>query len=65
VAGGGPFWAAIETAAWDLEAAARGTGLATVLAGRLEVAPAGTVACGVALGIPEDRSLDTLRRRIA
>lgn len=63
---GNPFArAAIETAAWDLEAAARGTGLAALLAGRLEVAAAGTVACGVALGIPEDRSLDTLRRRIA
>ena len=63
---GNPFArAAIETAAWDLEAAARGTGLAAVLAGRLGVAAARTVACGVALGIPGDRSLDTLRRRIA
>jgi O-succinylbenzoate synthase len=63
---GNPFArAAIETAAWDLEAAVRGTGLAAVLAGRLDVAPAGAVACGVALGIPGDRSLDTLRLRIA
>ena len=63
---GNPFArAAIETAAWDLEAAVRGTGLAAVLAGRLGVAAAGAVPCGVALGIPEDRSLETLRRRIA
>ena len=63
---GNPFArAAIETAAWDLEAAVRGTGLAAVLAGRLGVAAAGAVPCGVALGIPADRSLETLRRRIA
>jgi O-succinylbenzoate synthase len=63
---GNPFArAALETAAWDLEASRLGTGLAGLLAGRLGVVPAGTVPCGVALGIPEDRSLDTLRRRIA
>ena len=63
---GNPFArAAIETAAWDLEAAVRGTGLAAVLAGRLGVAAAGAVPCGVALGIPADRSLETLRSRIA
>lgn len=63
---GNPFArAAIETAAWDLEASRSGTGLADLLGGRLEVAHTGSVPCGVALGIPEDRSLDTLRRRIA
>jgi len=57
--------AALETAAWDLEADARGTGLAQLVAERLRVTPAGTVPCGVALGIPEDRSPDTLTRRVA
>ena len=44
--------AGIETAAWDLEAHVRGTGLATLVAERLGVTPAASVACGVALGIP-------------
>jgi O-succinylbenzoate synthase len=62
---GNPFArAALETAAWDLEADRRGVGLATLLAERLGVEPASSVPCGVALGIPEDRSLDTLRRWI-
>ncbi|HEV8456436.1 MAG TPA: o-succinylbenzoate synthase [Gemmatimonadales bacterium] len=62
---GNPFArAALETAAWDLEAARRGVGLARLLADRLCVEPALTVPCGVALGIPPDRSLDTLRRWI-
>jgi o-succinylbenzoate synthase len=62
---GNPFArAALETAAWDLEAARRGVGLARLLADRLCVEPASTVACGVALGIPPDRSLTTLRRWI-
>jgi o-succinylbenzoate synthase len=62
---GNPFArAALETAAWDLEAARRGVGLARLLAERLCVEPAATVPCGVALGIPHDRSLDTLRRWI-
>jgi O-succinylbenzoate synthase len=62
---GNPFArAALETAAWDLEAARRGVGLARLLAQRLCVEPASTVPCGVALGIPQDRSLDTLRRWI-
>jgi O-succinylbenzoate synthase len=56
--------AALETAAWDLEAARRGIGLAKLLGGRLGVEPAPNIACGVALGIPSDRSLDTLRRWI-
>jgi O-succinylbenzoate synthase len=62
---GNPFArAALETAAWDLEAARRGVGLARLLAERLCVEPTSTVPCGVALGIPPDRSLDTLRRWI-
>jgi O-succinylbenzoate synthase len=62
---GNPFArAALETAAWDLEAARRGVGLARLLANRLGVDPVSEVPCGVALGIPRDRSLDTLRRWI-
>jgi O-succinylbenzoate synthase len=47
--------AGIETAAWDLVAHVRGTGLATLLAEALGVKPAASVACGVALGIPRGR----------
>ncbi|HEY3279374.1 MAG TPA: o-succinylbenzoate synthase [Gemmatimonadales bacterium] len=54
--------AGVETAAWDLEANARGTGVATLLAERLGVRPAATVECGVALGIPPDRRPDVLTR---
>jgi O-succinylbenzoate synthase len=54
--------AALDTAAWDLEADRRGVGLAQLLGERLGVTPAAEIACGVALGIPADRSLDTLRR---
>jgi o-succinylbenzoate synthase len=62
---GNPFArAALETAAWDLEAARRGTGIANLLAERLGVAAAPSVVCGVALGIPRNRSLETLRRWI-
>lgn len=62
---GNPFArAGLETAAWDLEAARRKTGLAALLGERLGVEPSKSVTCGVALGIPHDRSLDTLRRRI-
>ncbi|HEU5304589.1 MAG TPA: o-succinylbenzoate synthase [Gemmatimonadales bacterium] len=56
--------AGLETAAWDLEAARRKTSLAALLAERLGVEAAGSVSCGVALGIPQDRSLETLRRWI-
>jgi O-succinylbenzoate synthase len=56
--------AGLETAAWDLEAARRKTGLAALLGERLGVEPAKRITCGVALGIPHDRSLETLRRRI-
>ncbi len=63
---GNPFArAALETAAWDLEAQRRNVGLAALLAERLECEPAESVPCGVALGIPVDRSLDTLKRWIA
>jgi O-succinylbenzoate synthase len=54
--------AAIDTAIWDLQAARCGTGLAGILGERLSVTPAPEIDCGVALGIPSDRSLDTLRR---
>jgi O-succinylbenzoate synthase len=56
--------AALDTAVWDLEAARQGIGLAALLANRLGVEPATSLACGVALGIPRDRSLETLRRWI-
>ena len=58
---GNPFArAAIETAAWDLEANRRGVGLAALLAERLAEPTAARIRCGVALGIPADRRLDTL-----
>jgi O-succinylbenzoate synthase len=56
--------AAVETAAWDLAAHRRNTGLAALLGERLGAEPAGAVPCGVALGIPVDRSPDTLRKWI-
>jgi O-succinylbenzoate synthase len=52
--------AGIETAAWDLEASRRGVGLAALLAERAGVEPAPAIPCGVALGIPDDRSVRTL-----
>ncbi len=62
---GNPFArAALETAAWDLEAHRRGTGIAALLGERLGVAPAARIPCGVALGIPPDRSTATLVRWI-
>jgi O-succinylbenzoate synthase len=62
---GNPFArAGLETAVWDLEAARRKTSLAALLAARLGVEPATSVPCGVALGIPHDRSLETLQRWI-
>jgi O-succinylbenzoate synthase len=57
--------AGIETAAWDLEAHGRGTGLAGLLGERLDVTPAPTVDCGVALGIPPDRNAAVLSRWVA
>jgi o-succinylbenzoate synthase len=56
--------AALDTAMWDLEAARSGMGLAQLLAVRLQVQAGSSIDCGVALGIPPDRSLDTLRRWI-
>jgi len=56
--------AGIETAAWDLEAHARGTGLAGLLAQRLGVTAAASVRCGVALGIPPDRDPAALTRAV-
>src|SRR6185436_3225395 len=57
--------AGLETAAWDLEAHARGTGLAALLAERLGVAAAASVRCGVALGIPPDRNAAELTRAVS
>src|SRR6266699_1600957 len=52
---GNPFArAGIETAAWDLEAHRRGTGLPQLVAERLGVAPAARFPCGVAHGMTED-----------
>ena len=63
---GNPFArAGVETAAWDLEANAANCGLAALLAARLAIEPASSVPCGVALGIPEDRQLGSLSRRVA
>jgi O-succinylbenzoate synthase len=63
---GNPFArAGIETAAWDLEANRRGTGLAQLVAERLGVAAGASFPCGVAVGIPEDRRADTLTGRVA
>lgn len=60
---GNPFArAALETAAWDLEANRRGVGLAALLGERLGETPVARVPCGVALGIPQDRTIDTLLR---
>src|SRR5260370_30679671 len=61
---GNPFArAGIEIAAWDLEAHRRGTGLPQLVAERLDVAPAASFPCGVALGIPGDRRAEALTRR--
>src|SRR2546430_13760350 len=61
---GNPFArGGIETAAWDLAAHRAGVGMAQLVAGRLGVAPAASVPCGVALGIPGDRQPETLTRR--
>jgi len=63
---GNPFArAGVETAAWDLAADRAATGAAQLLAGRLGVAPAAAVECGVALGIPGDRRAATLTRWVA
>ncbi|MGZ8393104.1 MAG: o-succinylbenzoate synthase [Gemmatimonadales bacterium] len=62
---GNPFArSALETAAWDLEAARRNTSVAVLLGERVRAKPAASISCGVALGIPQDRSTETLRRWI-
>jgi O-succinylbenzoate synthase len=62
---GNPFArSALETAAWDLEAHRRDCGLAALLGERLGLVPAPAIPCGVALGIPQDRSPRTLQRWI-
>jgi O-succinylbenzoate synthase len=59
---GNPFArAALETAAWDLEAHRRNCGLAALLGERLGRRPAASIPCGVALGIPADRQVRTLQ----
>ena len=59
---GNPFArAALETAAWDLEAHRRNCGLAALLGERLGRRPAVSIPCGVALGIPADRLTRTLQ----
>ena len=63
---GNPFArAGVETAAWDLDANRRNTGIAALLGDRLGVRAATAIPCGVALGIPEDRRPETLTRRVA
>jgi o-succinylbenzoate synthase len=62
---GNPFArSGLETAAWDLEAARRKTSLAALLGARVGARPAASIPCGIALGIPQDRSTETLRRWI-
>ncbi len=62
---GNPFArAALDTALWDLEACRRDLGLGALLAERLGVEGAPSLPCGVALGIPADRSPGTLCRMI-
>src|SRR3989442_5278495 len=62
---GNPFArAGVEAAAWGRAAHRAGVGMAQLLAGRLGVAPAASVPCGVALGIPGDRQPETLTRRV-
>ncbi len=56
--------AGLETAAWDLEADRRHTGLAALVAERAGATPAASIACGIALGIPEDRRPETLARSV-
>jgi O-succinylbenzoate synthase len=63
---GNPFArAAIDTAMWDLIADRRKVGLATLLSERVGEPVRAEISCGVALGIPQDRSLSTLRSWIA
>ncbi|HEX6991631.1 MAG TPA: o-succinylbenzoate synthase [Gemmatimonadales bacterium] len=62
---GNPFArAGLETAAWDVLASARHSSLVALLGQALGVAPNASIPCGVALGIPPDRSIETLRLRV-
>jgi O-succinylbenzoate synthase len=62
---GNPFArSALDTAAWDLEAARRGIGIPALLAERMGTRHAAELPCGVALGIPQDRAIGTLSRWI-
>ncbi|HET7602883.1 MAG TPA: o-succinylbenzoate synthase [Gemmatimonadales bacterium] len=62
---GNPFArAGLETAAWDLVASSHRSSLGSLLGQALGVTPGTAVPCGVALGIPPDRSIDTLRLRV-
>jgi o-succinylbenzoate synthase len=56
--------AALDTALWDLEATRLNLGLGQLLARRLQTDAALSIECGVALGIPPDRSVKTLQRWI-
>ncbi|HEU4829725.1 MAG TPA: o-succinylbenzoate synthase [Gemmatimonadales bacterium] len=63
---GNPFArAGLETAAWDLAARREGRGIADVLSDALGVPHVPAVPCGVALGIPPDRAIETLRAQVA
>lgn len=63
---GNPFArAALETAAWDLEADRQGAGLADLLAAETGEIRTARIPCGVALGIPADRRLETLSRWVS
>jgi O-succinylbenzoate synthase len=56
--------AGLETAAWDLMASAHHSSLVALLGQALGVVPNATIPCGVALGIPADHSIETLRLRV-
>jgi O-succinylbenzoate synthase len=63
---GNPFArAGLETACWDLEAHRRHLSLAALLGERLQATTSTAIPCGVALGIPQDRSASTLQRWIS
>src|SRR5690606_3696439 len=56
---------ALDTAWWALEADRGGLSLAALLGERLGATMASEIPCGVALGIPADHSVATLRRWVA
>src|SRR5258708_37826079 len=62
---GNPFArAGIETAAWDLEAHRRGTGLAQLVAERLRVAAGGGFPCRLGVRVPRQRRAPTATPRV-